>query len=147
MTLPNLDNDRFVPENGLRIIVQVPDTHAQKIIDAVLMHDALKYGDYDRVTYRTAPGSQQFRSQGSGRNKATEKVVEVPCLEVSFFLGSDDTKAVKVLKDIYSVHPYEEPVIYVYRCVRTLHIRGMDEENPNRFWNSEVAEWVPQECR
>jgi len=58
MTLPKLDNDRFVPENGLRIIVQVPETHAQKIVDAVLLEDALKYGDYDCVTFRTAPGVQ-----------------------------------------------------------------------------------------
>ena len=92
MTMPKLDNDRFVPENGLRIIVQVPDTHAQKIVDAVLVYVALKYGDYDCVTYRTAPGLQQFRSLGSGRNAATEKVVEVPCVELSFFLPDDEAK-------------------------------------------------------
>lgn len=145
MTLPKLNNDRFVPENGMRIIVQVPDTHAQKIVDAVLVNDTLKYGDYDCVTYRTAPGIQQFRSLGSGRNIATEKVVEVPCVELSFFLGGDEAKAVQVLRNIYSSHPYEEPVVFVEPCARTLHIRGMDEDNPNRFWNNEVEDWVPKE--
>lgn len=97
MTLPKLDNDRFVPENGLRIIVQVPDTHALKVIDALLAYDALKYGDYDSVAFRTAPGTQQFRSLGSGRNTATERMVEVPCVEQSFFACSDEARVVHVL--------------------------------------------------
>ena len=147
MTLPILNNDRFVPEHGLRIIVQVPDTHAQKIIDAVLVDDALKYGDYDCVAFQTAPGTQQFRSLGSGRNVATESVVRVPCIALSFFLGGDEARAVQVLKNIYSSHPYEEPVIFVKSCLRTLHIRGLDEDNPNRFWNNEAEEWVPEEHR
>ncbi len=147
MTLPKLDNDRFGPEEGLRVIVQVPDTHAQRIVNAVLTEDTLKYGDYDSVTYQTVPGTQQFRSLGSGRNTATEKVVEVPCVELSFFLSGDEVKAVQILKTIYASHPYEEPVVFVYPCVRTLHIRGVDEDNPNRFWNSDANGWVPEEHR
>ncbi len=147
MTIPKLDNDRFVPEEGLRVVVQVPDTHAQRIVNAVLTEDTLKYGDYDSVTYQTAPGTQQFRSQGSGRNTATEKVVEVPCVELSFFLRGDEVKAVQTLKTIYASHPYEEPVVFVHPCVRTLHIRGVDEDNPNRFWNSDAEDWVPEEHR
>ncbi len=113
MTLPKLNNDRFIPEEGLRITIQVPDTHTQRIVDAVLTENTLKYGDYDSVTYQTMPGTQQFRSLGSGRNAATEKVVEVPCVELSFFLSGDEAKAVQVLKTIYASHPYEEPVIFV----------------------------------
>lgn len=147
MTLPNLSNDRFVPENGLRIVVQVPETNAQKIVDAVLVEDALTYGDYDCVTYRTAPGVQQFRSLGSGRNAATTDVVEVPCVELSFFLRDSEVTAVQVLKCIYASHPYEEPVVFLEPCVRTRHIRGLDEDNPNRFWNNEAEDWVPEEHR
>lgn len=147
MTLPMLDNDRFVPEEGLRIFVQVPDTHTQRIVDAVLAENALKYGDYDSVTFQTAPGIQQFRSLGSGRNAATENAVEVPCVELSFFLDGDEVKTVQVLKSIYASHPYEEPVVFVAPCVRTLHIRGLDEDNPNRFWNSDAEDWVPEAHR
>lgn len=147
MTLPKLNNDRFVPERGLRIMVQAPNSHAQRIVDAVLAEDALKYGDYDSVTYRTTPGTQQFRSLGSGRNAATEKVVKVPCVELSFFIGDDEANAVQVLKTIYASHPYEEPVVFVEPCLRTLHIRGLDEDNPSRFWNSDAEDWVPEEHR
>lgn len=147
MQLPELHNDRFVPEHGLRITVQVPETHAQKLVDAVLAVDALKYGDYDCVTFRTGLGTQKFRSLGSGRNTATERVVEVPCVELSFFTTSEGAKAVAVLKAVYGSHPYEEPVVFAEPCVRTLHIRGVDEDNPNRFWNREAQDWVPDEHR
>ena len=147
MTLPKLDTDRFVPEEGLRIGVQVPDTHTQRIVDAVLSEDTLKYGDYDAVTFQSMLGIQRFRSLGSGRNAATERVDEVPCVELSFFLGGDEAKAVQVLKSIYASHPYEEPVVFVNPCVRTLHIRGMDEDNPNRFWNGDAEDWVPEAHR
>ncbi|UWR03778.1 hypothetical protein K3740_03505 [Ruegeria conchae] len=147
MSLPKLHNDRFVPEQGLRVIVQVPDTHVQRIVDSVLAIDTLKYGDYDSVTFKTASGIQQFRSLGSGRNIATDNTVEVPCVELSFFLACDEEQAVLVLKSIYDSHPYEEPVVLVEQCLRATHIRGMDEDNPNRFWNGQVEEWVPKEHR
>ena len=145
MQMPVLANDRFVPDPGLRIIVQVPDQHARRIVDAVLDENSLAHGDYDSVTFKSTPGSQKFRSLGTGRNAATREVVEVPCVELSFFLGNDETSAVLVLKAIYSAHPYEEPVVFVVPCVRTLHVRGMDEDNPNRFWNRATEDWVPEE--
>lgn len=147
MTLPNLVSHRFVPQKGLRILVQVPEVRAQDVIDAVLGVTALKYGDYDRVTFTSAAGTQRFRSLGSGRNKATETVLGVPCTEVSFFLSDDDAQATQVLEAIYAVHPYEEPVIFVETCLRTCHIRGLDEDNPNRFWNSKTQDWVPDSHR
>ncbi|WP_261396956.1 hypothetical protein [Leisingera aquaemixtae] len=147
MKMPELKTGRFNPEDGFRITVQVPETRAQRIVDAVLAVTALKYGDYDRVTFQAAAGKQSFRSLGSGRNRATEAAVQVPCVELSFFLARDDAGAARVLESIYAAHPYEEPVIYVAPCMRTLHIRGLDEDNPNRFWNSPSEDWVPEEHR
>ena len=147
MTLPKFENERFNPQPSLRVTVQVPETHAQKVVEAVLTEDPLKYGDYDCVTFKTALGVQQFRSIGTGRNAKTKHVVEVPCCEISFFLGSDEKVAVGVLNAIYRAHPYEEPVIAVEPCIRTQHIRGVDEDNPNKFWNSAPQKWVPEEHR
>ncbi len=147
MTLPTLKNDRFIPEEGLRITVQTPETNVQQITDAILGCDALKYGDYEHVSFRTSVGKQQFRSLGSGRNVATQNVVEVPCIELSFFLPGEEDQAVQVLKAVYASHPYEEPVVFVQPTIRTLHIRGLDEDNPNRFWNNKAEDWVPEEHR
>ena len=145
MTLPTLDASRFQSEQGLRVIIQTPDAHAQKIVDAVLEVATLQYGDYDSVTFKTVAGTQQFRSLGSGHNAATEAVAEVPCVELSFFLPDDAEKAGAVLKAVYWAHPYEEPVVFMQSCLRTLHIRGLDEDNPNRFWNAPPQDWVPKE--
>jgi hypothetical protein len=147
LKLPKSENSRFNSQLGLRITVQVPETHSQNVVDAVLTKDALTYGDYDSVTFKTALGTQQFKSIGTGRNSATRQVVEVPCCELSFFLPDDEVTVIQVLKLIYSAHPYEEPVIFIEPCTRTLHIRGIDEDNPNRFWNNEPQDWVPTEHR
>jgi hypothetical protein len=147
MSLPVLETKRFTQENGYRIIVQSPDQNVLKIVEHVLAEASLKYGDYDSVTFKTAAGVQQFRSLGSGRNVATETVVEVPCVELSFFLESNEALVTRVVEAIYAAHPYEEPVVFVEACLRTVHIRGLDEDNPNRFWNSAPADWVPKEHR
>lgn len=147
MTLPALKNDRFIPEEGVRITVQSPEENVEQIMSAIFECDSLKYGDYDKVSFCSSIGKQQFRSLGSGRNAATEKVVEVSCVELSFFVSGKENLTVQILKAIYASHPYEEPVVFVQPCVRTLHIRGLDEDNPNRFWNNEAADWVPEEHR
>ena len=147
MKFSQLDSDRFETEEGLHVTVQVPERRVSQLMDAILTEDALSYGDYDRVAFKTAPGSQQFRSLGSGRNIATDREVSVPCIELSFFVNGDRARTVKILKAIYDVHPYEEPVIFLRPCVRSLHIRGQDEDNPNRFWNQAPENWVPDAHR
>ena len=71
----------------------------------------------------------------------------VSCVELSLFLKPDDALITHVIETIYAAHPYEEPVIFVTPCVRACHIRGLDQDNPNRFWNAAPADWVPPEHR
>lgn len=145
--LPKLASDRFTAEAGVRILVQVPDARASALLDAVLAVDPLAYGDYDRVSFRTASGTQRFRSLGHGRNAAMAEAVGVDCVELSFFLPEDDALCTRVIEAIYAAHPYEEPVLFVQPCLRGRHIRGMDEDNPNRFWNRPPEAWVPADPR
>ena len=147
MTAFAVTSDRFTTEDGVRVVVQVPDPSCQALIDRVLQETALPYGDYDRVTFQSQPGRQQFRSTGSGRNAATDGVVAVPCVELSFFLPDEPALISRVLTALYDAHPYEEPVIFVAPCQRALHVRGRDEDNPNRFWNAPPADWVPGDHR
>ncbi len=147
MWIPNLDDDRFGINSGLQVVVQIPPAHVQEVLDAVTQIDSLVYGDYDSVSYCTGSGTQRFRSLGTGRNAKTSDAVQVPCIELSFFLNGDDDLTVQVLKAIYWAHPYEEPVIFLTPCIRTLHVRGLDEDNPNRFWNRKLRDWVPEEHR
>ncbi|WP_170402815.1 hypothetical protein [Ruegeria arenilitoris] len=147
MTQKPQDTERYLTDEGWRVIVQVPEDRAQAVIDAVLAEANLVYGDYDHVTFRSTPGTQSFRSLGTGRNAITCDTVDVPCVEVSFFLSVSDGARSAVLRAIYAAHPYEEPVIFLHPCFRTLHIRGQDEDNPNRFWNRPLEDWVPDAHR
>ncbi|MDF1793634.1 MAG: hypothetical protein P1U88_17100 [Thalassobaculaceae bacterium] len=143
---PALETTRFETETGFQLTVEVPEERADAVVEAIAGVVTLKYGDYDTVAFRSAPGSQQFRSLGTGRNAATGKVVAVPCQRVSCFLPETADSAA-VMEAIYHVHPYEEPVILLVPALRTLHVRGLDEDNPNRFWNRPAADWVPEEHR
>ncbi|MEM9604686.1 MAG: hypothetical protein AAGA11_17615 [Pseudomonadota bacterium] len=139
-------SDRFRVEPGWRIAVQIPADCADTVLDAVRDRAPLRYGDYEAVTYATAEGTQSFRSLGTGRNRANPAPVTVPSVELSFFCVGTPADLDAVLEAIYAAHPYEEPVVYVDRTTRTLHIRGLDEDNPNRFWNRSAApDWVPAE--
>lgn len=144
--LPTLETERFTTEPGYTLTVEVPEERADAVVAAILKVVPLKWGDYDRVAFRGAPGNQQFRSLGTGRNAATADTVAVPCQRVSCFLpGSADLTA--VLEAVYHAHPYEEPVVLVTPALRSAHVRGLDEDNPNRFWNRPAADWVPAEHR
>ena len=139
-------NNRFNVESGWRVSVQVPADCEHTVFDAVLESTQLRYGDYEAVTFSSAVGTQNFRSLGSGRNRPNQHNVKVPTVELSFFFAGTAGELEQVIRAIYDTHPYEEPVVYVDRVDRTLHIRGIDEDNPNRFWNRSAAnEWVPHE--
>lgn len=140
----NLKSWRFETEQILRVSVMVPEENSQTIMDAVLDVTDLKYGDYDKVMYKSPAGIQSFRSLGTGRNKATGRVVTIPCVEVVFTIPANEDLAARVIEAVFDKHPYEEPVIHITPTTRTLHIRGLDEDNPNRFWNS-VVNWLPPE--
>ncbi len=147
MGLPDLSNVRFTTQPGYVVTTQTPEVCVKVIMDAVVACHDLKYGDYDQVAFRTSPGVQQFRSLPGGRNAPTEEAVTIPCVELSFFVPNDQAVLTAVLKAIYDTHPYEEPVIFVKESLRTLHIAGLDEDNPNRYWNWEDDPWTPEQNR
>ncbi len=142
-----LKSNRYNVEEGLLIAVQIPQSHAEKMLEAIYQVVPLKYGDYDRVSFRTAIGTQNFRTLPTARNMPTEDTVSVQCQEIQFFVPNDTPNLPQILETIYSQHPYEEPVVFVNPTNRTLHIRGTDEDNPNRFWNNENQDWLPDQHR
>lgn len=147
MTQTNIPSDRFNTEPGFRLTVQVPEARVHHLVNAIRTQDPLSYGDYEAVSFRTAAGVQQFRSLGGGRNIPNDVVDDVPCVELSVFLPDDTALVGRVIEAVYNTHPYEEPVIFVTQCQRTTHIRGQDEDNPNRFWNAPAEDWLPKKFR
>ena len=147
MSIKFASSNRFKQENCYRIHVQIPQSRYAVFAQHMRSITPLIYGDYDSVIFKTVLGEQSFRSSGNGRNCATENAVCVPCVEASFFVEGDARHLSTVVEAIYDIHPYEEPVIYVAAVTRTLHVRYMDEDNPNRFWNNASEDWVPKKHR
>ena len=49
-----------------------------------------------------------------------------------------------VVAAIYQAHPYEAPVIFAQNFFSTLHIRGAEIDNPNRFGNRQDVDLLPK---
>jgi len=141
----DMTSARFTVERGTRILVQVPPEASDRVWAAILKEDPLSYGDYDQVGFTAPAGVQHFRALGSGRNAATIDIVTVDCVELQMFTVKTGQELEPLLGAIYHSHPYEEPVIQLLPGARTRHIRGQDEDNPNRFWNRENVDWIPAE--
>lgn len=139
--------DRFTVQHGHIVAVQAPAADLSAILTAIVGHDPLAWGDYDQVAFVTAPGGQMFRALGTGRNAATAGRVTMPCSELRVFTAATGANLTALVEAIYHVHPYEEPVIVITPCTRACQVRGTDEDNPNRFWNRDTPDWVPDEHR
>ncbi len=122
MTL-SLNSKRFEIEQGFEVSVRVPGVHVEPLLDAFYQIDALKYGDYDRVSFVSAYELQRFRSLPGGRTAASENVLDVPCEVLSFFIGNEDQVAV-VVQNIYEHHPYEEPAVLIQPTYRPCTVEG-----------------------
>ena len=139
----DLESTRFGTERGTRILVQVPVTDADRVLEAIVASDPLSWGDYDRVSFISSCGEQRFRSLPGGVNAPTGDVVVVECVEIQVFTTARGADLERLLVSIYDAHPYEEPVIQLMEATRTRHVAGQDEDNPNRFWNRPAPDWVP----
>ncbi len=115
-------------EQVFRVTVIVPSHNgfSEKVIEAILAHDPLRYGDgYDQVTFESAIGLEKYRTL-RGANPTVGKEDQqssVPSIELSFTLprgGSKDSVHLReVLDAIVKVHPWEEPQIFIQEVLAT----------------------------
>lgn len=108
----------------------------------VLSKSALNWEAYESVSFICAEGLQHFGALSTIVRQI--RLCKYPWIKFCFFLEQSDTMLKEVVTAIYQAHPYEEPVIFIQNCLRTLHIRGADIDNPNRFWNRQDVDWVPK---
>jgi hypothetical protein len=95
------------------IVIQVPETHANIVREAMGKAGAGKIGDYSYCSY-SAKGIGRFMpNQGShpflGKEGVIEEVVEERIETVC-----DRSVLAHVLEEIKKAHPYEEAVIDIY---------------------------------
>ena len=100
-------------EKRYKIVVYVPETHAQQLRDAIGEAGAGVIGDYTHCMF-TIRGTGQFKP-GPGSDPAigtVGKLEEVTEDRIETVCSGDRLK--QVLAAIRKAHPYEEPATDVY---------------------------------
>ena len=96
-----------------KIVVYVPETHADKLREAMGNAGAGKIGNYTHCTF-TSKGTGRFKPE-AGANPTIGEVGKLEAVEEERIeTVCSEEKLKDVLKAIKEVHPYEEPATDVY---------------------------------
>ena len=95
----------------LKIEISVPESHAEKVIDALHAAGAGRVGAYGRCasvwrvigTWQPLPGSRPYDGEVGAVRHAEECRVESVC---------DEEQARAIQQAVREVHPYEEAVVH-----------------------------------
>lgn len=100
-------------EKRYKIVVYVPESHADKLREAMGNAGAGKIGNYSHCTF-TLKGVGRFKPE-EGANPTIGSVGEIEeVLEERIETVCSEDKLQDVLKAIREAHPYEEPATDVY---------------------------------
>lgn len=96
-----------------KIVIYVPESHADKLRDAIGTAGAGKIGNYSHCTF-TIKGTGRFKPLEGANPTIGEvgKLEEVQ--EERIETVCEEDKLAEVLKAIKATHPYEEPATDVY---------------------------------
>jgi len=100
-------------EKKYKIVVYVPEDHADKLREAMGNAGAGKIGNYTHCTF-TLKGTGRFRPEEGANPTIGEigKLEEVSEVRIETVCEGDKLQA--VLQAIRDIHPYEEPATDVY---------------------------------
>ncbi len=100
-------------EKRYKIVVYVPESHADKLREAMGIAEAGKIGNYSHCTF-SIKGTGRFKPQEDSHptigevgklEEVSEERIETVC---------EGSKLQEILRAIRKVHPYEEPATDVY---------------------------------
>ena len=115
---------------SFRIITFVPPEYVENVLEAVNHVDHLAYGDYTRVSWRSTPGIERFKSQSNSHPTvgAVGKLSDVPSIRIEFSVPHSKKLLNDVITALLLAHPWEEPVVLVHD---TYEPRGMKKALSN----------------
>jgi len=104
-----------------KLVVFVPEVHADRVAEAVFLAGAGRIGDYEKCSYRLQGQGTFFGAEGAhpavGRKGRLERVDEVR-LEIVF----PQQRLAEVTAAVRQAHPYEEPAFDVYPLVASPNV-------------------------
>ena len=112
-TLASKKGNSMQRSKYVKLVVTVPETHADALREALGDADAGHIGNYSHCTFSTK-GIGRFKPNERAKPHIGEKNVleEVEEERIETICHTKELKA--ILKIIRQVHPYEEPAIDVY---------------------------------
>jgi hypothetical protein len=121
---PFTPGDSMIPSSDYyKIVVYIPENHADKLMDGITGCIKPMYPGYDRVftitpvkgTWRPLDGSNPYDGRVGEISTADETRIE-------FAVHGDDLKS--VIERIVSIHPYEEPAIDIFPMIGWKTVTG-----------------------
>lgn len=102
-----------------RITVFIPPDRIESLRSALRATGALGYGHYADVMWISTPGEECFTPQAGSVpvRGSTGEITHCDSTQVIFSIAPDDASLENVMDTISSVHPWEEPVVFVDRTL------------------------------
>ena len=112
----NLHNIKFLnnlTENQVKIVVFVPEENLEKVAEVIHLAGGGVIGEYSNCSFRTA-GTGTFKGSRASKPFTGKKEKLESTKEIKLEVIVDSWKIHKVIKEMISVHPYEEPAYDIY---------------------------------
>ena len=98
--------------------VQIPVDDVSRVLEAIVRVTPLRYGNYERVSFRCRQGMQQYKPLAGSKTGRAE-LVNILTDEISFTVPRNDKTIIAVIDALFESHPYEEPVILIQDVMST----------------------------
>ena len=118
MELRNLETKNATIRNECLFRVQIPSDDVSRVLEEIAKVTPLKYGNYERVSFRCRNGMQQYKPLAGSRTGESE-LVNILTDEISFTVPKHDKTIAAVIDALFKSHPYEEPVILIHDVMST----------------------------
>jgi len=94
------------------VVVYIPESHLQKVKEAMFAAGGGKIGNYDSCCWQTE-GRGQFRPLENSKPYLGQKGVVKTVVEMKVEMACEREKAAAVIAAMKAVHPYETPAYHV----------------------------------
>ncbi len=107
--------DHMQLKSVYRLMVFVPPDAVESLRASLRATGALEYGDYADVMWRSTPGEECFTPRAGSMPTvgSTGEATHCASTQLVFSIAPDKSTLETVMHAISSVHPWEEPVVFV----------------------------------
>ena len=124
-----------------RIEIQTRPDDVDRLLDAIMKVNPLKYGRYRRNATVSGLGAETAQPEENSTTTSHSKGFQAgatetyPSVQMFVAIEPDEAELQKVLDAVVWAHHYEEPVIYVREEWASRSAYNPVSDNPNRWWN------------